>query len=80
MELTQKDYEERVNRVAAGQGDDEDLRLIKHYESQGFSTRQDSVGKQAGAPEGETSRPTQPTEVKPTKATQRGSSGFKSQD
>lgn len=47
MELTQQDYEERINRRAAGQSDDEDLRLIKHYEEQGYSTRDDSVGKRA---------------------------------
>lgn len=45
MELTQSDYDERVARQAAGNGTDEDLRLIKHYEDQGFSTREDSAGK-----------------------------------
>ncbi len=49
MDLTQKDYDERVNRRAAGQATDEDLRLIKHYEDEGFSTREDSTGKREQA-------------------------------
>jgi len=49
MELNQADYEERINRRAAGQQTDEDNRLIKHYEANGFSTRDDSAGKQPGA-------------------------------
>lgn len=49
MELTQADYEERINRRAAGQQTDEDLRLIKHYEANGFSTRDDSAGKAPNA-------------------------------
>lgn len=36
MELTQADYDERKNRVNAGSGDDEDARLVKHYEDNGF--------------------------------------------
>lgn len=39
MELTQSDYDERKARVAAGNGTDEDLRLVKHYEDQGFSAQ-----------------------------------------
>lgn len=90
MELTQKDYEERVNRVAAGNGDDEDLRLVKHYEDEGFSTREDSAGKrnaradeqhdeQHDEQQGEqdkTAKATQPGEVKPAKQapTARGTS------
>lgn len=38
MELTQKDYDERKARVDAGAGDDEDARLVKHYEANGFTT------------------------------------------
>jgi hypothetical protein len=37
MELTQSDYEDRKSRVDAGTGDDEDARLVKHYERQGFT-------------------------------------------
>ncbi|MET0916714.1 MAG: hypothetical protein ABWY81_11010 [Jiangellaceae bacterium] len=67
MELTQKDYDDRMARQAAGQATDEDLRLIKHYEEQGFSTREDSVGKQAVVDEPVAAEP-----VKSAKAT-RGS-------
>jgi len=49
MELNQADYEARVARRAAGQQSDEDNRLIKHYEANGFSTRDDSAGKVKGA-------------------------------
>jgi hypothetical protein len=37
MELTQKDYDDRKARVAKGEGDDEDARLVKHYEANGFT-------------------------------------------
>jgi len=37
MELTQADYEERKVRIEDGTGDDEDARLVKHYERQGFA-------------------------------------------
>lgn len=36
MELTQQDLDERVDRVAAGDGTDEDRRLIQHYAREGF--------------------------------------------
>jgi hypothetical protein len=36
MELTQQDYDARKARVDKGEGDDEDARLVKHYEVQGF--------------------------------------------
>lgn len=36
MELTQKDYNERKARLDAGTGDDEDARLVKLYEREGF--------------------------------------------
>lgn len=36
MKLTQKDYDTRKNRVTSGDGTDEDRRLVKHYERQGF--------------------------------------------
>lgn len=83
MELTQKDYEERINRRAAGQQTDEDLRLIKQYEANGFSTDDDSAGKRADShtaetPDaGQTAHATQPGEVKPTKraAGRAGNSG-----
>lgn len=38
MKLTQKDYDARKARVVAGSGDDEDARLVKHYEANGFTT------------------------------------------
>lgn len=31
MEMTQADYEERKQRIADGEGTDEDRRLVKHY-------------------------------------------------
>lgn len=34
MRMTKKDHEERLARLAAGQGNDEDRRLVKLYESQ----------------------------------------------
>lgn len=37
MELTQADYEARKGRVDAGEGDDEDRRLVKHYEREGYT-------------------------------------------
>lgn len=51
VEMTQQDYDERKTRVAAGNGTDEDLRLVKLYESQGFSVDDNSAGKrqEAGA-------------------------------
>lgn len=36
MKLTQKDFEERVARLAAGVGDDEDRRLVKLYVREGY--------------------------------------------
>jgi hypothetical protein len=38
VELTQRDYDERKARVDKGEGDDEDARLVKHYEANGFTT------------------------------------------
>lgn len=43
MELTQSDYEERVARVAAGTGTDEDRRLLKLYGREGFTVQPDST-------------------------------------
>jgi hypothetical protein len=37
MKMTQQDYDARKARVDAGQGDDEDARLVKEYERQGFT-------------------------------------------
>lgn len=37
MEMTQQDYDDRKARVDAGTGDDEDARLVKEYERQGFT-------------------------------------------
>lgn len=80
MELTQHDYDERVARVAAGTGTDDDLRLIKHYEANGFSAKSGPAEK-----DGSTERVVRPDDdttapVKPTKATARGVSGFKPKD
>lgn len=36
MEMTQQDFEERAARVEAGEGDDEDQRLVKHYYREGY--------------------------------------------
>jgi hypothetical protein len=41
MELTQQDYEERKAHVDDGTADDEDRRLVKHYERQGFTLGDD---------------------------------------
>jgi len=37
MELTQADYEERKARIKEGTGDDDDARLVKLYEKEGFT-------------------------------------------
>lgn len=42
MELTQSDYDERKARVADGTADDEDRRLVKHYEREGFEPSGDT--------------------------------------
>jgi hypothetical protein len=39
MQLTQRDYETRKARVESGQGDDNDRRLVKHYEREGFAVK-----------------------------------------
>jgi hypothetical protein len=36
MEMTQRDYDDRKKRVDDGTGDDEDARLVKLYESEGY--------------------------------------------
>lgn len=38
MEMTQTDYEERKQRIADGEGTDEDRRLVKHYEREGATS------------------------------------------
>lgn len=38
MEMTQQDYEARKQRVEAGVGTDEDARLVKQYERDGYTT------------------------------------------
>lgn len=42
MEMTQSDYDERLTRVADGTADDEDRRLVKHYEREGFEPSGDA--------------------------------------
>lgn len=49
MELTQQDYEQRYARIRDGEGTDEDRRLVKHYERQGF-THTDASEMPAAAP------------------------------
>lgn len=43
MELTRKDFKERAARVADGTADDEDARLVKHYQRQGFKVEDAEV-------------------------------------
>lgn len=63
VKLTQGDYEARVARRDAGQHDDEDLRLIEHYEAQGFT-----VGRESDLePESEVT-PEEAPEVKPARS------------
>lgn len=45
MKLTQADYEERKARMDAGAADDEDARLVKLYEREGFSWDGSNTGK-----------------------------------
>lgn len=40
MDLTQKDFDARVARQAAGNATDEDRRLIAHYQDNGFTPQQ----------------------------------------
>jgi hypothetical protein len=37
MEMTQQDYDERKTKTVAEEGSDEDLRLVKLYEREGFT-------------------------------------------
>lgn len=63
MQMTQKDYDERKARVNEGVATDEDLRLVKQYEAEGFreqgdpgSTKQadkSTAGKPDGAQAGD---------------------------
>lgn len=39
VNLTQRDYDDRKARVDAGTADDDDRRLVKHYERNGFTTK-----------------------------------------
>lgn len=41
MQMTQKDYDERKARVNDGVATDEDLRLVKQYEAEGFREQGD---------------------------------------
>lgn len=36
MEMTTADYHERLERIDNGSADDEDRRLVKHYEREGY--------------------------------------------
>ncbi len=48
MQLTQEDYEDRKHRVDTDQGDDEDRRLVKHYEREGHTVREGGDRPSAG--------------------------------
>lgn len=43
MEMTKVDYEERKQRIADGEGTDEDRRLVKHYDREQAKQSDDSV-------------------------------------
>lgn len=45
MKMTQGDYNERAARIDDGTADDEDRRLVEHYEREGFT--RDSDGQEA---------------------------------
>lgn len=45
MKMTQSDYEERKARVESGAADDNDRRLVEHYEREGWTVHnQGSLG------------------------------------
>ena len=74
MKMTQKDYDERAARIAAGQGDDEDRRLVEHYEREGFGPERTDSDSEEQAHESATPTAVEagtPTEgaTKPTKTT-----------
>lgn len=66
MELTQKDFDERVARNAAGNGTDEDLRLIEHYQANGF-TPNDKARAESEAQENSPAEDNV-TDIKPSRA------------
>jgi len=51
MELTQGDYEERKARTLADSGTDDDVRLVKLYEREGFKWRGSSTEKSSSSTE-----------------------------
>ncbi len=51
--LSQQDYEERKSRQSDGTASDEDLRLVKHYEREGYECR-GSNSETSSAPESKT--------------------------
>jgi hypothetical protein len=59
MKLTQEDYDERKDRALAGQATDEDNRLVKLYEAEGYEysgpvEEPESVDQEASEDEDET--------------------------
>lgn len=54
MELTQQDYDERRARLGTPDATDEDRRLVKHYEQNGFSPKTDPAPEPAGRQQGTT--------------------------
>lgn len=59
MKMTQRDYEERLARVSEGTADDEDHRLVKHYQREGWTSGNTTADgswlftRDEGAPEGD---------------------------
>jgi hypothetical protein len=43
VELTQRDFEERLGRIADGSANDEDQRLVRLYRSEGYRASDDPV-------------------------------------
>lgn len=83
MELNQADYEERKRRVDAGEGDDDDQRLVKLYEREGYTCRpggSPSGGSSTSTPSsgdesGKSRRSTARTTEKPSKTSETGDGG-----
>lgn len=57
MELTQRDFEERKARVDDGTASDEDRRLVKQYEAEGYAVKSEqTVSTETPAVTGATSK------------------------
>lgn len=51
MQMTQADYNDRKRRVDNGEGDDEDARLVKQYEAEGYTVEGKADNQPTPAPE-----------------------------